>query len=58
MVFLQLANSAQSVAAAGEALFLGRSGGIIAVALVFGSAITARHVHSIRASGFTDNLVA
>ena len=58
MVFLQLANSTQSVAAAGEALFLGRSGGIIAVALVFGSAITARHVCSIRGSGFTDNLVA
>ena len=58
MVFLQLANSAQSVAAAGEALFLRRSGGIITVALVLGGAITARHVCSIRASGFTDNLVA
>lgn len=58
MVLLQLANSAQGVAAAGEAFFLRRSGGIIAVALVFGSAITARHVCSIRGSGFTDNLVA
>ena len=58
MVFLQLANSTQGIAAASEAFFLRRSGGIIAVALVFGSAITARHVRSIRASGFTDNLVA